>query len=80
MTSFNQPPRFKNVEELAAAVERALAMDDCEVARMRKAGRDYYERFLKPEAFVENVIRSNSTRISVNAEEKSVPLGLAVKK
>jgi len=32
---------FKNVEELAAAVERALAMNDCEVARMRKAVRDY---------------------------------------
>ena len=65
---------FKNVEELAAAVERALAMDDCEVARIRKAVRDYYERFLDSKAFGERFIRTNSTRILVNAEEKSVPL------
>ena len=65
---------FKNVEELAAAVERALAMDDCEVARIRKAVRDYYERFLDSKAFGERFIRTNSTRILVNAEEKSVTL------
>ena len=65
---------FKNVEELAAAVERALAMDDCEVARVREAVRDYYERFLDSKAFGERFIRTNSTRIFVNAEENSVPL------
>jgi len=32
---------FENEEGLVAAVERALAMNDCEVARMRKAVRDY---------------------------------------
>jgi hypothetical protein len=65
---------FKNVEELAAAVERALAMDDCEVARMRKAVRDYYDRFLEPKAFGELAMQSNSSPILVNAEEHSVPL------
>jgi glycosyltransferase involved in cell wall biosynthesis len=65
---------FQDAESLVSVIDRAMAMDDHEVARMRKAVRDYYERFLKPEAFVENAIRSNSTQISVNAEEKSVPL------
>jgi hypothetical protein len=55
-------------------------MDDCEVAPMRKAVRDYYERFLDSKAFGERFIRTNSTRILVNAEENSVPLGLPVKK
>ena len=65
---------FENEEGLVAAVERALAMDDCEVARMRKAVRDFYDRFLDSKAFGERFIRTNSTRIFVNAEENSVPL------
>jgi hypothetical protein len=65
---------FKNVEELAAVVERALAMDVGEVERMRWAVLDYYERFLEPNAFGERFIRTNSTRIFVNAEENSLPL------
>ena len=68
---------FKNVEELAAAVERALAMDVGEVERMRWAVLDYYERFLEPNAFGEVAMQSNSSRILVNAEEKSVPLVFA---
>jgi hypothetical protein len=65
---------FKNVEEMAAAVERALAMDVGEVERMRWAVLDYYERFLEPNAFGEVAMQSNSSRIFVNAEENSVPL------
>jgi hypothetical protein len=65
---------FHDAEGLVSVIERALAMDSGEVSRMQEAVRDYYERFLEPEAFVENAIRSNSTRILVNAEENSVPL------
>jgi len=66
---------FEDEEGLVAVIECALvAMDDYEVARMRKAVRDYYERFLDSKAFGERFIRTNSTRILVNAEEKSVPL------
>ena len=68
---------FKNVEELAAAVERALAMDVGEVERMRWAVLDYYERFLDPNAFGEKLLRSESARVLVNAEENSVPLVFA---
>ena len=49
-------------------------MDADEVSRMRLAVRDYYERFLGSKAFGERFIRTNSTRILVNAEEKSVPM------
>ena len=65
---------FENEEGLVAALEGALAIDDCEVARMRKAVRDYYDRFLEPKAFGELAMQSNSSRILVNAEEHSVPL------
>jgi len=68
---------FKNVEELAAAVERALAMDVGEVERMRWAVLDYYERFLEPNAFGEKLLRSERARVLVNAEENSVPLVFA---
>jgi hypothetical protein len=64
---------FKNVEELAAAVERALAMDVGEVERMRWAVLDYYERFLEPKAFAEELRRSDVGKVFVNAEENSVP-------
>jgi hypothetical protein len=65
---------FKNVEELAAAVERALAMDVGEVELMRRAVREYYNRFLEPKAFAEGLRRSDCRRVFVNAEENSVPL------
>jgi hypothetical protein len=64
---------FKNVEELAAAVERALVIDAGEVARMRQAVRNYYERFLDPKAFGGRLGMTDFDRILVNAEEKSVP-------
>jgi hypothetical protein len=65
---------FENEEGLVAVIERALAMDVVEVERMRRAVLNYYERFLDSKAFGERFIRTNSTRILVNAEEKSVPL------
>ncbi len=65
---------FKNVEQLAAAVERALAMDAGKVARMQEAVRDYYGWFFDIKSFGERFIRTNSNRILVNAEEHSVPL------
>ena len=65
---------FENDEGLVAAVERALAMDVGEVERMRWAVLDYYERFLEPNAFGEKLLRSESARVLVNAEENSVPL------
>ena len=41
---------------------------------MRLAVRDYYERFLEPKAFGEALVRSESGRVLVNAEENSVRL------
>ena len=64
---------FKNVEELAAAVERALAMDARDVELMRRAVLEYYDRFLEPKAFAEGLRRSDCKRVVVNAEENSVP-------
>ena len=65
---------FEDEVGLVSVIERALAMDVGEVARMRQAVRDYYERFLDSKAFGEVAMQSNSSRILVNAEEKSVPL------
>jgi hypothetical protein len=65
---------FQDAEGFVSVIERALAMDDCEVVRMRESVRYYYDRVLEPKAFGESFIRTNSTRILVNAEEKSVPL------
>jgi hypothetical protein len=64
---------FENEEGLVAVIERALAMDVVEVERMRRAVLDYYERFLDSKAFGEKLLRSESARVLVNAEEKSVP-------
>ena len=46
---------FQDLEGLVAAVERALAMDEREVERMRSYVRDYYDRFLEPKAFAEEL-------------------------
>jgi hypothetical protein len=68
---------FEDAVGLVSVIERALAMDAGEVARMRQAVRDYYERFLEPNAFGEKLLRSESARVLVNAEENSVPLVFA---
>jgi hypothetical protein len=65
---------FQDADGLLPVIELALAMDEREVEWMRRAVLDYYDRFLDPKAFGERFIRTNSTRILVNAEEKSVPL------
>ena len=65
---------FQDAVGLVSVIERALAMDEREVERMRRAVLDYYELFLDPKAFGERFIRTNSTRILVNAEENSLPL------
>jgi hypothetical protein len=65
---------FQDAESLVSVIDRAMAMDDHEVARMRNSVRYYYDRVLESRAFVESLIRSDSTRILVNAEENSVPL------
>ena len=65
---------FQDEEGLVSVIDRAMAMDADEVALMRLAVWDYYERFLEPKAFAELAMQSNSSRILVNAEEHSVPL------
>jgi len=65
---------FQDLEGLVAAVERALAMDEREVERMRSYVRDYYDRFLEPKAFAEELSRSDCRRVFLNAEENSVPI------
>ena len=65
---------FQDDESLVYVIERALAMDADEVTRMRLAVWNYYERFLEPKAFGEALVRSESGRVLVNAEENSVPL------
>jgi hypothetical protein len=65
---------FEDAEGLVSVIERALAMDEREVERMRWEVLNYYERFLEPKAFVELAMQFNSSRILVNAEEHSVPL------
>ena len=64
---------FEDVEDLAAVIQRALAMDAGEVLKMRQAVSDYYDRFLDPKAFAEELSLSDSRQIFVNAEENSVP-------
>ena len=64
---------FQNEEGLVAVIERALAMDESEVERMRSYVRDYYDRFLEPKAFAEELSRSDCRRVFLNAEENSVP-------
>ena len=65
---------FQNVEGLVAVIERALAMDESEVVRMRDTVRDYNDQFLVPKAFAERLRQSDCGKIFVNAEENSVPL------
>jgi hypothetical protein len=65
---------FQDEEGLVPVIERALAMNPDEVSHMRQATRDYYARFLEPNAFGERLLRSESARVLVNAEENSVPL------
>jgi hypothetical protein len=64
---------FRKAEGWVSVIERALAMNAGEVARTRQAVRDYYERFLDSKAFGEKLLRSESARVLVNAEENSVP-------
>ena len=65
---------FQDADGLLLVIELALAMDEREKKRMRRAVLNYYERFLDPKAFVERFFGTNSNRIFVNAEENSVPL------
>ena len=64
---------FQDLERLVAVIERALAMDEHEVERIRNSERDYYVRFLEPSAFAEELSRSDCRRVFLNAEENSVP-------
>ena len=64
---------FQDLERLVAVIERALAMDEREVERMRSYVRGYYDRFLEPKAFAEELSRSDCRRVFLNAEENSVP-------
>jgi len=63
---------FQDAEGLVPVIERALAMDAGEVELMRGAVLEYYNRFLKPKAFAEELRRSDYRRVFVNAEEKSI--------
>ncbi len=65
---------FQDEDGLVAVIERALAMDADDVELMRRAVLEYYDRFLEPKAFGEKLLRSESARVLVNAEENSVPL------
>jgi len=65
---------FQDEDGLVAVIEFALAMDEREVERMRRAVLDYYERFLDSKSFAESVIHSHAGKILLNAEEKSVLL------
>jgi hypothetical protein len=52
-------------------------MDEREVGRMSSSVKKYYNRFLDPKAFAEELVRSERRRVFVNAEENSVPLVFA---
>ena len=65
---------FQDLERLVAVIERALAMDESEVVRMRDTVRDYNDQFLVPKAFAERLRQSDCGKILVNAEENSAPL------
>ena len=65
---------FQDKQGLTSGIERALAMNPDKVARMRLAVWDYYERFLGPKAFAQELVCYESGRVLVNAEENSVPL------
>lgn len=71
---------FQDAEGLVSVIERALAMDEHEVERIRNSVRDYYVRFLEPSAFAEELSRSDGGCVFVNAEENSVPLVFPDKK
>jgi hypothetical protein len=71
---------FEDAESLVSVIDRAMAMDADEVSRMRSSVRNYFERFLDPKAFAEELRRSDCGRVFVNAEENSVPLVFPDKK
>jgi hypothetical protein len=64
---------FQDEDGLVAVIERALAMDADDVELMRRAVLEYYDRFLEPKAFAEELRRSDVGKVFVNAEENSVP-------
>lgn len=71
---------FEDAEDFVSVIERALAMDEREVGRLRSSVRNYFERFLDPKAYAEELRRSDCGRVFVNAEENSVPLVFPDKK
>jgi glycosyltransferase involved in cell wall biosynthesis len=66
---------FSVETELVAALEKALAISEQEIEKMRGAIWNYNDRFLNPKAFGEMLGKIGSDRLLVNAEENSVPLG-----
>ena len=65
---------FSGEADFVAVIEKALNISNLEIQKLRDAVWDYYNRFLDPKAFGQMFGKTNSTRILVNAEEKSVPL------
>jgi hypothetical protein len=65
---------FKDAEGLVSVIESALAMDAGEVEILWRAVMAYYGRFLDPKSFGEKLVRSESGRFLVSAEENSVRL------
>ncbi len=63
--------RYDSEDTLVAALERALAMPDADVARMRAAAAAYYDRHLAPEAAAAHmaVLGDRLRVLYVNAED-----------
>lgn len=65
---------FDDTRGFEATLNRALAMSPEEVATMRRAAMDYYDKFLEPSSFWGRLVPIANKTLLVNAEEKSVPL------
>jgi hypothetical protein len=68
--------RFTTRDELAAVVERALALDEAKIARLRDGVRRYYADHLSVDSFARRLcpVLERSPTIVVNAERETVAL------
>ena len=56
---------FDSRDDLIAQLRRALAMRPEEIARMKAHAIDYYDRYLRPQTFVQRVLSSPDKHLPI---------------
>jgi hypothetical protein len=64
---------FFGEPDFVEAIQKAIAMPEPEIDKMREEVIEYYSRLLEPGAFASSHLSAESAQVLVNAEENSVP-------